>query len=120
MGELNDWTEIIKKNSPQTLMKAPPSSNGCCGTGVGSGININFCPIINPKISPTIQPEIKPIIYTLFSDDLREMEREHESPIEQPERIGCNSSSSTSICVCDKGEQNQDDPVVFRQRHSSL
>jgi hypothetical protein len=127
MGELKYWTEVIKENAPQTLIKPPAASdisNGCCRTGLRSGININFCPVINPTINPTIsptfQPQIKPIICSLSSDGLWKMESECEPTIEQQERIGFNPSSTTSICACDKGEQNQIDPVILGQRHSSL
>jgi hypothetical protein len=93
-------------------------------TGVGSGININFCPVINPTISPqfnpSIQPEIKPIINTLSSNGLREMVREDEPSMKQPKRIGSNSPSIGSICAGDKGEQHQINSIVLRQCHSSI
>jgi hypothetical protein len=31
-------------------------NNGCSRTGLGSGININFCPVINPTISLQFNP----------------------------------------------------------------
>jgi hypothetical protein len=49
-----------KREFSTNINKAAPStsdiSNGCSGSGLGSGININFCPVINPTINSTINP----------------------------------------------------------------
>jgi hypothetical protein len=85
---INTLDGINKKELSTNIDKgsssASTTSKGCCRTGVGSGININFCPVINPTISPqinptfnpTIQQEIKPIIFAVSSDGLRKMEYE--------------------------------------------
>jgi hypothetical protein len=104
------------------------TSNGCSGADMGSGININFCSVINstispqfnPSISPTIQPEIKPIICELSSNGLREMKRKYESSIQQQERVSSNSLGVKSLCTDNWGKQDQINSVVFRQLHSSL
>jgi hypothetical protein len=53
LGRIKTLDGKIKKNSPQTLIKAPPLH---AQLATDSGININFCPVVNPKIFPQFNP----------------------------------------------------------------